>query len=77
MFEFFVVEGPEISAEWVKFAAETVSEQALRSSLPHRTMEERAFIKGGVLGVTTWQKVCDGLGIDRKVLVEEVATNSA
>ena len=77
VYGFFIVEGPKVSADWATFASETVSKGALSSSLPHRTVEDRALIKRGFLGVTTWQEVCDAVGLDRSVLIQEVAANYA
>ena len=77
VYGFFIVEGPEVSSDWATFTTETVSDAALSSSLPHRTVKDREFIKRGFLGVTTWQEVCDALGLDRNVLIQEVAANYA
>jgi len=68
----FIIEGPALPPEWVGYASETISESVLRSSLPHRTIEERSMLKAGFLGVTTWQTVCDALKIDRCRLIPEL-----
>jgi hypothetical protein len=73
----FIVEGNEGSgteapAVWREVADVTISEDVLRGSLPHRTPEERAEIAGALLGVTTWQAVCEEFQIPSPVLIPEV-----
>jgi hypothetical protein len=48
----------------------------LRASLPHRTADERSQIASALLGVTTWQAVCDEFQIPREVLIPEVLDDS-
>ena len=72
VYGFFIIEGPALPPEWVGYASDTISESVLRSSLPHRTIEERSMLKAGFLGVTTWQTVCDALKIDRCRLIPEL-----
>jgi len=49
-----------------------IAEEVLEGSLPHRTPDERSQIAGALLGVTTWQVVCDEFQIPREVLIPEV-----
>src|SRR5919108_1911084 len=69
VFGFFLVEGEpsapsEVPQRWQEFTHETVSEDVLSESLPHRSDEERARIAEAFLGATTWQALCGDLGID-------------
>jgi hypothetical protein len=73
----FVVEGDEGSGSvapsvWRQVADLTISEEVLRGSLPHRTPEERSEIANSLLGVTTWQAVCEEFQIPSQVLIPEV-----
>ena len=69
---FYVVEAEpgstKVPDKWLRFSDETVSEHALVGSLPHRSAEERAAFAESFLGVTTWQTVCEALGIPSAVL---------
>jgi hypothetical protein len=73
----FIVEAEEASRSvtpsvWREVADMTISEEVLRGSLPHRTPEERSEIAAALLGVTTWQAVCDEFQIPSEVLIPEV-----
>src|SRR5712691_1040264 len=73
----FIVEGEEgtgsvVPFVWRQVADLTISEEVLRGSLPHRTPEERSEIASALLGVTTWQAVCDEFQIPADVLIPEV-----
>jgi len=57
---------------WHEAVESTISEEVLRASLPHRTPDERLQIASALLGVTTWQAVCDEFQIPREVLIPEV-----
>ncbi len=57
---------------WRQVADVTISEEVLRGSLPHRTPEERSQIASALLGVTTWQAVCEEFQIPSPVLIPEV-----
>ncbi len=57
---------------WHEAVESTISEEVLRGSLPHRTSDERSQIASALLGVTTWQAVCDEFQIPRDVLIPEV-----
>lgn len=77
LYGFFIVEAeegasgePAIPKHWADAARETLSDDALTKSLPHRTPGEREAIARSFLGVTTWQTVCDELGVDRSHLLE-------
>lgn len=62
---------------WVDAADDTVCETSIRSSLPHRSSEERAGIAAAFVGVTTWQAVVAAFDLDPSVLVTTVeALNS-
>jgi hypothetical protein len=67
-----VTDSAEPSAAWRAAVDATISEEMLKGSLPHRTPEEREQIAGALLGVTTWQAVCDEFQIPREVLIPEV-----
>jgi hypothetical protein len=62
----------EPSSAWDEAVEATVSEEVLKGSLPHRSPEERSQIASALLGVTTWQAVCDEFQIPREVLIPEV-----
>ncbi len=66
VFGFFIVEGEETGAPapWIQAAKQTVRDDVLRKSLPHRSDEEKAGITGAFLGVTTWRRVCSEFGVD-------------
>jgi hypothetical protein len=74
----FIVEAEQeegkarVSREWQQAVAATVSPEALERSLPHRQPEDRTAISDAFLGVTTWQAVCDRLGLPTEVLIPEV-----
>lgn len=57
---------------WVAAAEETVSERAVRRSLPHRSSEEQAAIAATFLGVATWQAIVASFGLAPEVLLESV-----
>jgi hypothetical protein len=57
---------------WHAAVESTISDEVLRGSLPHRTPDERSQIASALLGVTTWQAVCDEFQIPREVLIPEV-----
>jgi hypothetical protein len=64
---FFVVDGDPVtglvSEAWQGFSRATVSESALRGSLPHRDSTARREIADCYFGVTTWQAVCRELDV--------------
>jgi hypothetical protein len=59
-----IVEGPggrkavEPSDYWKEQCRAQYAEDMLRDSLPHRTPEQRQTIGDGIIGITTWQRVC-------------------
>jgi hypothetical protein len=57
---------------WHAAVESTISDEVLKGSLPHRTPDERSQIASALLGVTTWQAVCDEFNIPRDVLIPEV-----
>lgn len=64
---FFLIEGAHedplsVPAEWIRWSAETISDDALRASLPHRSHEEREQIGRAFLGVATWDAACHACG---------------
>ena len=74
----FIVEAEEGTASvgpssaWHQAVEMAIAEEVLEGSLPHRTPDERSQIAGALLGVTTWQVVCDEFQIPREVLIPEV-----
>ena len=62
----------EPSSAWHEAVELTVSDKVLNGSLPHRSPEERSQIASALLGVTTWQAVCEKFQIPREVLIPEV-----
>jgi hypothetical protein len=72
---FFIVEGngadEAVPAQWIEFAKQTASLEAVSSSLPHRGPEEQAGISACFFGVTTWQRVCKEFGIEWASLPRE------
>src|SRR4029077_14731882 len=62
----------EPSSAWHEAVELTISEELLKGSLPHRSSDERSQIASALLGVTTWQAVCDEFQIPREVLIPEV-----
>jgi len=62
----------EASSAWQEAVELTVSQHVLNGSLPHRSPEERSQIAGALLGVTTWQALCDEFQLPREVLIPEV-----
>jgi hypothetical protein len=73
----FIVEAEEGTESatptvWREVVDMTISEEVLRGSLPHRSSDERSEIAGALLGVTTWQAVCEEFQIPSQVLIPEV-----
>jgi hypothetical protein len=62
----------EASSAWQEAVELTVSQQVLNGSLPHRSSDERSQIASALLGVTTWQALCDEFQVPREVLIPEV-----
>jgi hypothetical protein len=65
---FFIVEGEgttdDVSDFWKKEATNTINQDAIASSLPHRGPEEQTAIANCFIGITTWQRICKEFGID-------------
>lgn len=66
---FFIVEGdssgdshrlPEV---WSEAFLNCLTDEALETSFPHRSMAEARAISRCFLGATTWQRVCDTFGL--------------
>jgi hypothetical protein len=78
IYGFYIVEAEsgtsstEPPSTWHQAVESTISEEVLRASLPHRTPGERSQIASALLGVTTWQAVCDKFQLPREVLIPEV-----
>ncbi len=73
---FFMVEAAadgSVPAVWLDACAATLDPETLRRSLPHRSPEERAYIASGFLGVVTWQRACEELGVPLRRLPGEVS----
>jgi hypothetical protein len=70
----FIVEGDgessEVPAVWREACSMTLSGDALSTSLPHRSVEERRQIASGFVGATTWQAVVAEFGLPGSVLRE-------
>jgi hypothetical protein len=62
----------EPPSTWREAVELTISDEVLKGSLPHRSPDERLQIASALLGVTTWQAVCDEFQIPREVLIPEV-----
>jgi hypothetical protein len=62
----------EASSAWQEAVESTVSQPVLNGSLPHRSSDERSQIASALLGVTTWQALCDEFQLPREVLIPEV-----
>ena len=62
----------EPSSAWQEAVELTISDEVLKGSLPHRSSDEQLQIASALLGVTTWQAVCDEFQIPREVLIPEV-----
>jgi len=68
VFGLLIVEGHEPdplvpSPHWISQCAEQNAPKMVTGSLPHRSVAECSKIAHGVLGVVTWQAVCDRFGI--------------
>ena len=65
---FFIVEGDaaglEVPEPWLAYARETLTPEAVASSLPHRDPDEQAEIVACFTGVTTWQRICGEFDLD-------------
>jgi hypothetical protein len=73
----FIVEATEEEAtapprSWLDAVDLTVSGDALKGSLPHRTPEEQKMIGDALLGVATWQAVCVEFNLPLEVLIPQV-----
>jgi hypothetical protein len=59
---FFIAEGesgnPEVPEFWMQQVRQTMSMEAMTTSLPHRGPEEQLAIVGCFSGITTRQQVC-------------------
>ncbi len=66
VFGMFIVEGasstvPEV---WQQAARDSLSDDALAGSFPHRSSEEVAELSRCFLGVCTWRRVCEFFEVD-------------
>jgi len=75
VFGMFIIEGEKscIPSAWQQAALESLSEDALRGSFPHRSPEEIAQISRCFLGACTWRRVCECFGIDFNDIPDTVA----
>jgi hypothetical protein len=69
----FVVEADpnvetKVPERWIQAAAETLSDDVVKGSLPHRSTEEQASIAAAFIGITTWQAIVAEFGIDPGVI---------
>jgi hypothetical protein len=75
---FFIIEGEDgadgvdVPLSWRKQCDDTIRDDVLVESLPHRPPADLQEIADGYLGVTTWQRVCRALGISYESLPERV-----
>lgn len=79
VYGFFVVEADpndqvNVPDRWIQAAAATVSDNAVKGSLPHRSMEEQSSIAAAFVGITTWQAIVAEFGIDAGVLTNPEGT---
>jgi len=78
VYGFFIVEGDgeadayDVPQRWIEASKDTISDKALKGSLPHRNPDEIEKITKCFLGITTWQAVCGEFGIDWKSLPDAV-----
>jgi|SRR5579871_1326921 len=79
VYGFFVVEGDALDGSvpktWQIEAQACVEPNVLLRNFPHRSSEEARAISRCYLGVTTWHRVCEQLGIDWRLLPHEVPAN--
>jgi hypothetical protein len=72
----FIVEGESggsaLPRVWQEACTTTISDEALRTSLPHRSDEERWRIASGFLGATTWQAIVREFGLPMSSLRRRV-----
>jgi hypothetical protein len=66
VYGFFIVgrDDLEILSLWEDASKNTITPAVLESSLPHRTVDERADLSQCFLRVTTWKLVCQRFTID-------------
>lgn len=79
VYGFFIVEGigKKLSEHWISEINAAASDDAVRSSLPHRGPEEQEAIASCYLGGTTWQNLLDEFNIPESVLIDELTPNHA
>src|SRR5262249_51945863 len=70
---FYVVEGTppgptEVPGHWRGIAFDTIRAEKLGAALPHRDDAEKSAMKDAFLGVTTWQGICESLGLPPETL---------
>lgn len=74
VYALLIVEGDEedgglrVPSKWVEESLNTVSTEAISSSLPHRGPTEQLEIARCFRGVTTWQAVCRTFDVDWRSL---------
>ncbi len=73
---FLIVEGigtsPVVPDFWLNEARITIADEAIKTSLPHRTVADQKQIARSFLGVTTWQRVCAEFAIEWLRLPDQV-----
>jgi hypothetical protein len=65
-------EATAVPSRWQTWLDESRSGDVLAKSLPHRSPTEQEQIASSVLGVTTWQRVCEEFSIDWASLPDRV-----
>jgi hypothetical protein len=82
VYGFFVVEADpnddaRVPTQWTQAAAATLSGDAVKDSLPHRSGEDQASIAAAMVGITTWQAIVAAIGIDPAVLTKAGDSNGS
>lgn len=76
VFGMFVVEGDDrgdVPAVWMEGLHAARSSEAIAASFPHRAGDEVRQLLECLVGITTWQKVCENFGLDFAMLPRTVA----
>ena len=77
VYGFFIVEGVDgkLSEHWINEIKLAASDDAIRSSLPHRGPEEQDAIASCYLGGTTWHNILQEFDIPEYVLIDKLTPN--
>lgn len=83
VYGFFIVEGSppgkvdDLPSVWRQACESSLSDEALQTSLPHRSLDEAKAISRCFLGATTWQAVCESFGLDWQQLPDRAGQDRA